>query len=151
RPAIDQPGTRRIGETGVRGESSYGGGADRQLSVRHFLDARTRASHPAHGAQQPGRGQCAGGCPVWRLQPRRTVGDDVADVSGATTTDDGLRPAPRPNLYVFQGQATVPVRVRIELYVVRIFSSEDERAAIGQRWRGDRKRRRAEQRSSGRG
>jgi hypothetical protein len=60
--------------------------------------------------------KCACRRAVWRLPSRRKTRGYVAEIIGPVAAHDGLRPAPRANLHVFQRRVTLPVCIRAELH-----------------------------------
>jgi len=60
--------------------------------------------------------KCACRRAVWRLQSWRKTRGYVAEIIGPVAAHDGLRPAPRANLHVFQRRVALPVCIRAELH-----------------------------------
>ncbi len=120
-----------------------------EFSVRDSVDARACPRHSTYGAQQSGGRERLSGRTIWRLQPRRAAGDDVAHVSGPVASHDGLRHTPRAHLPVLQSEATLSVRIWAELHVVPILKFENKRKPTRTKWRDHGQSGRTQQRFTG--
>ena len=137
------PGRRphQPGPAGAAGEPGEGGHRHRQAGgrrpdqrQRHRGELRGGARRGARRGMVRRRGGRHGhrGDPGRRQQPGGPSSGDVLQERGSAAPVHGLRHE-GPHLPVLQGRAAVPVRLRVELFDLRVFGPHREADAEGRR------------------